>query len=382
MSIERRRSQAGAWRYTVRVKHLGRTVAARTFGRKADAEAWEREQYRALQFGEFLPPAQSKKTFGEVVEEFLDSRHGQVVPHTWRTDRDNLARTPDTWDALPVAAITESDILGHLTRELETKAHSTVSRARTTLSALFQYAVRERMRSRNPVRNVPMPAGRQEEERRTQANAFTDAELLETLSRQYDLNPGMAEVSEFLSLTGLRWSELRASRIQHLQDVPYPALRVSRAQSDGYAEKGTKTRNARRVPLTARAYEIARGRAGDRDAVDYLFVSKTGKQLKGNLFRRYTRWTATSFGHTIHDLRHYAASSWLRAGIPVHQVAQWLGHRNPSTTLRVYAHVLGEDQEIAAINHLNSLTSVHAQYTGILSDPNLRAAIRDDAGTK
>jgi len=378
VSIERRRAQGGAWRYTARVKHLGRTVAAQTFGRKVDAEAWEREQYRAIQFGEFLPPEQSKKTFSQIVDAFLESRRGQVVPHTWRTDRDNLANTPESWDALPIASITEADILHHLTRELQTKAHSTVSRARTTLSALFQFAVRERMRARNPVRNVPMPAGTQEDDQPNEANAFTDAELIETLDLQRARNPRMAEITEFLSLTGLRWSELRASRIKHLQDVPYPALRVSRAHSDGYAEKGTKTRNSRRVPLTARAYEIARERAGGRPASDYLFVSKTGRQLSGNLFRRYSNWTETSFGHTIHDLRHYAASSWLRAGIPVHQVAKWLGHRNPTTTLRVYAHVLGENQEIAALKHLDSLRSVHAEYTRTAADANLEAALREE----
>lgn len=60
-------------------------------------------------------------------------------------------------------------------------------------------------------------------------------------------------------------------------------------------------------------------------------------------------------GLTIHDLRHYAASAWLRAGIPAHQVSQWLGHANPNTTLQVYAHVLGESQDLAAIARLNSI---------------------------
>lgn len=57
----------------------------------------------------------------------------------------------------------------------------------------------------------------------------------------------------------------------------------------------------------------------------------------------------TAPGRTIHDLRHYAASQWLRAGIPVPQVATWLGHSNPNTTLKVYAHVLGEAQDMDAV---------------------------------
>lgn len=60
-------------------------------------------------------------------------------------------------------------------------------------------------------------------------------------------------------------------------------------------------------------------------------------------------------GRTIHDLRHYAASTWLRAGIPVSQVSQWLGHANPNTTLKIYAHVLGEEQDTAAIARLDAI---------------------------
>lgn len=378
MSIERRKNRAGAWRYQVRIKHHGRILAMETFGRKLDAEAWEREQYRALQFGEFIPPSQSKKTFAEVVDEFLDSRVGQVAPHTWRTDRDNLANTPTSWARLPISAISESDILEHLTEQLQTKAHSTVTRARTTLSALFQYTLRERMRNKNPVRAVPMPAGEQTAETHDVVDPPTDQELADMLERQREVNPRMAEISEFISLTGLRWSELRASRIGRLQEIPFPGLRVSRAQSDGYAEKGPKAKNSRVVPLTARANEIARQHAGARRANDYLFVTPTGKQLRGNGFRKAVKWPKTSFGHTLHDLRHYAASNWLRAGIPVHQVAGWLGHKNPSTLLRIYAHVLGEHQEIAALKHLEK-SAVRAEFARDIPDANLRAALSAEA---
>lgn len=82
-----------------------------------------------------------------------------------------------------------------------------------------------------------------------------------------------------------------------------------------------------------RAADIARARAAGRNPNDYLFVSTTGKQLSGSLFRGAVKWTQTASGHTIHDLRHYAAWTWLRAGTPVHQVAKWLGHANPATTL-------------------------------------------------
>lgn len=370
-----RRVKSGALRYDVRVKHAGQLVATRTFRRQGDAETWEREQYRALQLGEFLPPSQTATPFSEVVARFLEARRDQVAPHTWRTDHDNLKAAPHAWAALPIASIGKGDILRHLTDELRTKARSTVSRSRTTLSALFNYAVQEEMLLRNPVRDVSMPPGK--EQSSEDVETFTDAELADTLGRQYALNPLMAEVTEFVSLTGLRWSELRSLRVRNLQNLTHPAIRVLRAQSDGYEEKGTKTRKGRAVPLVARAYAIARHRAEGREPDEYLFASKTGRQLSGNLFRRYLKWTETAHGFTIHSLRHYAASSWLRAGIPVNQVSEWLGHKNPNTTLRIYAHVLGEAQDIAAIARLNAIAPPPPPQP----DPRLDYPYPPDSGT-
>jgi integrase len=50
----------------------------------------------------------------------------------------------------------------------------------------------------------------------------------------------------------------------------------------------------------------------------------------------------------LHDLRHVHATTLLLAGVPVHVVANRLGHADPSITLRVYAHVLREQAAGAA----------------------------------
>ena len=44
------------------------------------------------------------------------------------------------------------------------------------------------------------------------------------------------------------------------------------------------------------------------------------------------------------------ATLLLKAGVPVHVVAARLGHADPSITLRVYAHVLGDQaSEVAQL---------------------------------
>jgi len=54
-------------------------------------------------------------------------------------------------------------------------------------------------------------------------------------------------------------------------------------------------------------------------------------------------------GVRLHDLRHYVATTMLRAGETPADVAAWLGHATPATTMRVYAHVLpGRGRENAS----------------------------------
>ena len=53
-------------------------------------------------------------------------------------------------------------------------------------------------------------------------------------------------------------------------------------------------------------------------------------------------------GVRLHDLRHYVATRLLAAGVDVRTVAGRLGHRNPATTLNVYAHFVPETDQQAA----------------------------------
>jgi integrase len=51
----------------------------------------------------------------------------------------------------------------------------------------------------------------------------------------------------------------------------------------------------------------------------------------------------------FHDLRHVHATLLLRDRVPVHVVAKRLGHADPSVTLRVYAHVIPDQEAEVAL---------------------------------
>jgi integrase len=50
----------------------------------------------------------------------------------------------------------------------------------------------------------------------------------------------------------------------------------------------------------------------------------------------------------FHDLRHTAAVLMLNSGVPINVVSHILGHKDPAMTLRRYAHVLSDAQQMAA----------------------------------
>jgi len=53
----------------------------------------------------------------------------------------------------------------------------------------------------------------------------------------------------------------------------------------------------------------------------------------------------------LHDLRHNHASTLLDAGVPLHEVAARLGHRDSTTTAKIYSHILnnGQSRNLAKI---------------------------------
>ncbi len=50
----------------------------------------------------------------------------------------------------------------------------------------------------------------------------------------------------------------------------------------------------------------------------------------------------------LHDLRHFTATQLIGAGMDVRTVADFLGHSDPSLTLRVYSHAIEERNRAAA----------------------------------
>ncbi|MBE7422228.1 MAG: site-specific integrase [Zoogloeaceae bacterium] len=94
------------------------------------------------------------------------------------------------------------------------------------------------------------------------------------------------------------------------------------------------TRAKGRQPLAPRAKDVDFSRPWNPNAITKGFVCVA---------------RAAGFeGLRLHDLRHTHASQLLDAGLPVHAVAQRLGHSTPVVTMTIYAHVLKRAEDRAA----------------------------------
>jgi len=134
---------------------------------------------------------------------------------------------------------------------------------------------------------------------------------------------------------GLRLSELCALRLEHL-DTAADRMCVSVVQG-----KGVKYRY---VPLPVDLLEALRVYRQAPHPLGWLFAAASDpqRQLHSEQAQRWYWHARDEAGITktggIHSLRHCCATHLLEAGVDLHSIPQWLGHRHVSTTAR-YLHL-------------------------------------------
>ncbi|MEJ1922243.1 hypothetical protein KHB019_001508 [Microbacterium sp. KHB019] len=293
-------------------------------------------------------------------------------PHTIETDNNNLAALPKRLLVRPLGSIQADEIRDHLLAELRSgKAPSTVARAKTTLSALFTYAEEQGLLQQpHPVRSMKKipELGTVAQRSLSLGEIPTPREVAGAITALRDRRADIADVFEFMALTGVRWGETRAIRVRWLSENSLPQLNVERSHSDRYSEKAPKSwRGTRSIPLSPRAIEIFRAHAAGKRPGDYLFTNQAGDQLKVGVVRKFP------LGFRRHALRHFAASTWLRLGTPINEVAEYLGD-DPRTVLTVYAHILGEGQRHDFVRRLAAAEGSPLHAMDLTHDPAVRNA--------
>lgn len=187
---------------------------------------------------------------------------------------------------------------------------------------------------RNPVRGIqskPLNNGRERFLSTEEAGRLITA-------AERSRNPQLAHVVGLLLLTGMRVSELLATRWEHV-DLTGRSLYVPTS----------KTGRSRYVPLAHAAVTILKQMPREEGAV-YLFPSPKAAEKHLTTIKhgwQTARAAANLMDLRIHDLRHSSASFMINNGVDIYSVGKVLGHRSVQSTQR-YSH-LSDEKLLAAV---------------------------------
>lgn len=154
----------------------------------------------------------------------------------------------------------------------------------------------------------------------------------------------------FLYWTGCRRGEAIALQKREVKDHEAIIKYSQRTQSDGL--KPTKKRNVRTVRLDDKLWEQIKPLLDTEG--DYVFGGKTGLSPNAidNVFQKAIAESGVK-KIRLHDLRHSHATWLINNGVNIVAVSKRLGHKDISTTLNTYTHLL-ESTDNGMMEKINS----------------------------
>lgn len=151
---------------------------------------------------------------------------------------------------------------------------------------------------------------------------------------------------------GLRPSEvvmLRA-RALHLPARGWGRIDVTEADVS-FDESGEPKTGPRSVPIPRQLVDLLRVWVDEHGTGpdDLLFRTRTGRRPTSSNWSRALQRALAKVDHPpmrIYDCRHAAATTWLRAGVPLGEVAKRMGH-SVETLVSTYVGALDGDEALA-----------------------------------
>lgn len=252
------------------------------------------------------------------------------------------------------------DIDGQLGRSVKDKplAPSTSARYRKVSKACIRRAADVGVIPADPW--PPAPRGRATRKAakvkravqvRTLPDPSTMAKVLETIVSHQPGSRKYKVMTAVVYYAGLRPSEvvmLRPSALR-LPKTGWGRIDVNEADVD-FDEPGEPKTGPRSVPIPPVLVALLQSWVGDNDfaKADLLFRTRTdGRPTPSNwsraLHRAQTKCDVPTL--RVYDCRHAAATTWIRAGVPLGEVAKRLGH-SVETLVSTYIGALEGDEKL------------------------------------
>jgi integrase len=332
----------------------------KTFERKAAAKAFVAQVSSDIVVGTYVDQKSSAIPFGLVADEWIAAKAPTLKPSTATSYRSLLSTVVlPRWRDVRLADITHEDIqtwVTWMTTDREARYARSLDKAkneaRKPLSArravhaygivkqVLAYAIRTKRLAINPSDDIELPRIVHREE-----TALSLDQVKALVVAADEAGP----IIETLAFVGLRFGELVALRVKDV-DLKRRRILINKAVAlvgNDLIEGTTKTHQGRSAPILTDALadtlkSVMHGRSPD----DYLFPGPGGEPLRND----YLSWRfdkaaekAGLAGITIKTLRHTAGSLALQTGASVVTVQKLLGHRNATTTMNIYSHMLPDD---------------------------------------
>lgn len=399
-------------RYRVRWYDDAGKRRSKTFGTKTDAKRFLNGIKADIDRGEYIDPADSRRTVREVGELWLESRN--LRPKTrqaYRTILDH--RIYPTFGDRPVGGITTLDIVAWITylstegkrvghnnkgkadpeksrtardaRYRERKAEDepvrglapgTVHNALRVLDQILGAAVRSRYLRGNPCDGLV----RSDLPRNVRGDvAFLSAPQVARLASAVeevvdgiegerpesyapsDRAAGFGRMVRFTAQTGLRAGEvcgLRWENVDMLRGRVNVAESISTLSAEEFHIVPPKNGRTRWVTMTPEMTEELRAvfEARGPQAADYVWPGEDGDDLPMHwgreFYLRYWKRAAARAGLPdslrFHDLRHTCAALLIAANVPAKAIQAHLGHSSFKITMDTYGHLYSDSADLVS----------------------------------
>ncbi|GIE90513.1 tyrosine-type recombinase/integrase [Actinoplanes regularis] len=338
------------------------------FRLKTDADDFRAKKERELATGTYLEAKRGAETVVALFERWATSRGVENSSTRQYLSMLNNAITP-FFKAKTTGALKLADVQAWILWMRDTKnyAPQTMQTRFGYLSSALQWAVENDELGRNPAKRAKLPGKRANVRRKVKGKIIVpDLDEIEALIAACD--PRYTAMLWVMAGCGLRIAEAMGLCADQI-DFRKGLLHVNRQiTEDGETESGknaglrlkmyTKHRDAedpgRAVPLPQIVADVLRAhikRLGtvtwrsSEGPVQLLFPNHSRKGLLYQYYFRNQVWqpaletSKVSFDRT-HALRHFFASSMLADGVPITDVAEWLGHASPEITHEYYGHLM------------------------------------------
>jgi integrase len=234
----------------------------------------------------------------------------------------------------------------------------TVRKVMVTLNQIMAYAVRHRFIEFNPVRDAEKPKSTGKIDETHEMQILNPEQIPKLLEAE----PDEKYKTLFLVaiLTGARQGEILGLQWQDV-DFTKKQIHIRRTfNHEKWFEPKTKgsIRKIDLSPMVVKALAEWKLKSGGKDN-GIVFPSEAGTPIGCyNLVRRHFVPALQKAGLQkirFHDLRHTYASLLLSQGESIKYVQVQMGHSSPTVTLNVYAHLMKDENQEAAVRLENSI---------------------------